>query len=112
MTVAKNDTSQSNELSAKQIEAAKAMLQRIARKQYKKMTKSVAVMEQFRDEIVELRKSGHPWVVISGVLKEATNISISATTLRNYFSRNDGATGKKNRPESDAATPNVFLAGS
>lgn len=98
----------SNELSNEQIEAAKAMLMAAAETQYKKTTKSVKIMEEFSKEITALRKTGHPWTAISSKLKDATKVSISATTLRIFFTRGDGGTAKKTRHESVSAEPNIF----
>lgn len=106
--MAKSDNIPSNELSAEQIAAAKALLMSAAETQYKKITKSVSVMQQFSAEIAALRRTGYPWATISAKIKDATKVSISATTLRNYFARPNAEGGKKSRPESVSAEPNVF----
>ena len=105
----KSTQAQSVDLTDSQIEAAKAKLMALAETQYKKISKSVSIMEQFWLEITALRRTGHPWNSISTKLKEVTGVPISATTLRNYWASKTGVGGgKKTRQESVNSEPNVF----
>ena len=85
---------------------AKAQLRTLAATEYKKLSKSIIFMEEYKEEINLLSKT-YPWTVIAMKLEAITKTKISATTLRNYFKRPEFGE-KKKRAESVDAPPNPF----
>ena len=94
-------------MTADQKAKAKLALRSIAETEYKKISKSIIFMEEYKDEIKMLVKTGHPWTVIAMKLEAITKTKISATTLRNYFKRPELGEKNKRLPSVDAA-PNPF----
>ena len=82
-------------MTADQKAKAKLALRSIAETEYKKISKSIIFMEEYKDEIKMLVKTGHPWTVIAMKLEAITKTKISATTLRNYFKRPELGEKKK-----------------
>lgn len=87
-----------------------------ASEQYRRVTKSVVLMEKFKPQILGLRRAGQPWQRIAEKIEMLTKISISPTTLRHYFEHNKSANPKnkivnktkKSEKELNSEIPNVF----
>jgi hypothetical protein len=78
--------------------------------QYIKNSKQVLIMDRYKLAIARYFEAGFPWTVIAMKFEARTKQKISATTLRNYFNReNPGAVrpSKKRLAAVDAA-PNIF----
>jgi hypothetical protein len=105
-------------LPAHEVEKIKKSLDADAAVQYQRITENVILMEKFKPQILNLRRSGFPWKTIADKLTTSTKKSISASTLRTYFERykTQGAQTARSRraktPQSarqlDEAEPNVF----
>lgn len=105
-------------LPAHEVEKIKKALDADAAYQYQRITENVILMEKFKPQILNLRRSGFPWKIISDKLATSTKKSISASTLRTYFERykTQGAQTASSRrvktPQSerqlDKSEPNVF----
>jgi hypothetical protein len=105
-------------LPAHEVEKIKKSLDADAAVQYQRITENMILMEKFKPQILNLRRSGFPWKTIADKLTTSTKKSISASTLRTYFERykTQGAQTASSRraktPQSarqlDEAEPNVF----
>jgi len=78
--------------------------------QYIKNSKQVLLMDKYKLAIERYFEAGFPWTVIAMKFEARTKQKISATTLRNYFNReNPGAVRpSKKRLAAVDATPNIF----
>ena len=99
------------------VERIRNALNAEAEAQYRRLTQTVILIEKFKPQIVALRRSGFPWTVIAKKLETTTGKSISASSLRNYFERNQRPSNNKsanrkprNEKELNAEEPNVFAS--
>ncbi len=85
-----------------------------AEAQYRRLTQTIILIEKFKPQILALRRSGFPWTVIAKKLEVLTKMSISASSIRNYFERHPRPSNKKtltfkarNQNEMDARVSNA-----